>query len=111
MLHDYSLSPATLATESGQVTLTAVNRDRAPHDVVILATELPPDRLPTAGIRVDEANPAVTVVARTSTIPSRGSAQVSASLGPGRYVLVCTVPHHYVREMMVGTLVVQPRSR
>lgn len=110
VLRDYAISPATVTVDAGPIAIAAVNRDRAPHDVVVLATDLPPDRLPTAGVRLDERSPAITVVARTSTIAPRGSGALDTSLAPGRYVLVCTVPHHYVREMMVATLVVQPRT-
>jgi len=81
------------------------NGDRAPHDVAVVATD-PPSQLPTAGTRVDESSDAIAVVARTVNLAAQETATVSARLSPGRYVLVCAVPHHYLRNQMDGVLTV-----
>ena len=39
-----------------------------------------------------------------------GSGSLTATLRPGRYLLVCTVPHHYVRDQMVATITVSSSS-
>lgn len=105
-LHDYAIEPRANTVPAGRVTLKATNRDDVPHDVVLLRTTLPPDRLPRSGIRVDEADGAIEVLARTARLSPQDTGSFSASLGPGAYVLVCTVPHHYVREAMVATITV-----
>lgn len=105
-LSDYTIAPAHSTVFANEVTILVVNRDGAPHDVVLVATELGPDRLPTFGIHVDVTDPAVTVVARTARLPANGTGSFDAVVAPGTYVLVCTVPHHYVRDQMVGTLTV-----
>lgn len=106
-LDDYAVSIAPLSVAAGGVTVSVSNGDAAPHDIVLVATDLPADRLPTRGIRVDETSPDLRILARTPTLAPGGRSTISAELRPGRYLLLCTVPHHYVRNMMVATLVVE----
>jgi uncharacterized cupredoxin-like copper-binding protein len=105
-LQDYAIVPAASAVPAGELVITVVNGDRAPHDVTILRTALPASQLPTAGISVDESDPALEIVARTSRLDPLGTGAITTVLAPGTYVLVCTVPHHYVREAMVAVLTV-----
>lgn len=105
-LDRYAIEPATVIASAGTVSLTAVNADQAPHDVVLLRTTRAPDALPSSGVRIDEADPSIEVLARTPRLEPGATGVLTVSLGPGTYVLVCTVPHHYVREAMVATLIV-----
>jgi hypothetical protein len=90
-----------------RLTLQVENHDRVPHNLTLLATRRPPGRLPTSGIRIDLGDPAIRMVAATPWLRPLGSGSVTAAVRPGRYVLVCTVPHHYVRSRMVATLSVE----
>lgn len=110
-LDDYTIDPNVLTTAAGALTVTAENLDDVPHDVVLLRTDLPPDDLPTAGIRVDEASPALSILGRTPRLAAGDTATFSVAISPGTYVLVCTVPHHYVREAMVATMTATGTSR
>ena len=105
-LRDYAIEPASLRAVAGRVTIEAANDDGVPHDVTLLRTALAPDALPTAGIRVDEVDPSIEIVGRTPRLSGGHSSSLTVTLEPGTYVLVCTVPHHYVREAMVATLTV-----
>lgn len=105
-LDDYAIEPRANTVPAGRITLKATNRDDVPHDVVLVRTTLPPDRLPRSGIRVDESDLAIEILARTARLDPLRTGSFSASLGPGVYVLVCTVPHHYVRDAMVATITV-----
>jgi uncharacterized cupredoxin-like copper-binding protein len=105
-LQDYAIVPAASVVPAGELVITVVNGDRAPHDVTILRTALPASQLPTAGISVDESDPALEILARTPRLDPLGTGTITTALGPGTYVLVCTVPHHYVREAMVAVLTV-----
>jgi uncharacterized cupredoxin-like copper-binding protein len=104
ILESYTIAPAGSKLTPGAYSLTARNRDGVPHDVVLIATDLAADQLPTEGIRVDEDG--LDVRARTARIEPHGAGSLMATLRPGRYLLVCTVPHHYVRDQMVATLTV-----
>lgn len=105
-LADYAIELSQTTVAAAAVNFAVSNRDAVPHDVVVLATDLSADALPTAGIRVDEQSGQLRVLGRSPTLPARGTASLTVPLLPGRYVLVCTVPHHYVREAMVATLTV-----
>jgi len=105
-LADYAISVEGDSVPAGVVTLSVLNQDRAPHDVVLVATDLPADRLPTNGIRVDERSLEIEIRARTPSLQPGTTGSLTAKLTPGLYTLVCTVPHHYAREMMVAALIV-----
>ena len=105
-LHEYAIDPPNLAAPAGTVTVVAHNDDNVPHDVTLLRTALSAQTLPTVGIRVDESDPALELIARTPRLGPGQTETLTASLAAGTYVLVCTVPHHYVREAMVGRLTV-----
>lgn len=105
-LAHYAIELSQTSVAAAAVNLVVSNRDGVPHDVVLLATDLTADALPTAGIRFDEQSAQVRVLGRSPTLAARGTASLTLPLLPGRYVLVCTVPHHYVREAMVATLTV-----
>lgn len=105
-LDHYAIEPADITVAAGTLTLAVANVDRVVHDVVLLRTDRGIDALPTTGILVDETDPAIEVVARTARLDAGEHGDLSATLGPGRYVLVCTVPHHYVREAMAAALTV-----
>lgn len=103
-LEDYAIKPAVIAVPTGDVALVVTNADRAPHNIAVLSTPRPVDALPTTDVRVDENDPTVSVLARSRTLASGERDEVTVRLLPGRYVVVCTVPHHYVRNRMVATL-------
>ena len=109
-LHHYAIEPAVITVPAGPVTLSAINSDGVPHDVVLLRSPAPADRLPTVGIRVDESAAGLEVLGRTDRLGPAESGSFTAAVEPGTYVLVCTVPHHYVREAMVATLTASPRD-
>ena len=104
VVDEYQIRPATNTLAAGAYSFLVSNDDDAPHDVVLIETELPLDGLPTAGIRVDEQDDRLSVRARTSRIGPSGAGSLVATLRPGRYLLVCTVPHHYVRDLMAVEL-------
>ena len=105
-LDHYAIEPDEFNAAAGTVTLEVANTDRVVHDIVLLRTDRPADALPSVGIRLAENDPAVEVLARTPRLDPGQRGELGAKLRPGRYVLVCSVPHHYVREAMAATLTV-----
>jgi len=105
-LDHYAIEPDTLQTAAGSITLAANNIDGVPHDVTLIRTGLTADQLPTIGIRIDETSPDIEILGRTPRLGPGESGSFTTSLAAGVYLLVCTVPHHYVREAMVATLTV-----
>jgi hypothetical protein len=103
-LADYAITPRDVTAAEGLVEIAAENHDAAPHNVAVLATDLPPEELPTKDIRIDESSAAIEVIGRTPQLAAHEAETITVRLEPGRYMLVCTVPHHYVRNQMVGVL-------
>lgn len=106
-LDDYAIQPSSVVAPAGEVTFQATNGDAVPHDLVVVRAAVA-GRLPTSGIRLDEADPRIEVVGRTPRLSPNASASVTATLAPGSYVLVCSVPHHYVRDSMAAALTITP---
>lgn len=104
-LDDYAITPQQLRLAPGAYRFAARNVDDVQHDVTLIRTDLALESLPTADVRVDETS--LDVRARTSVIAAGQAGDLVASLEPGRYVLVCTVPHHYVRDRMIAEVQVR----
>lgn len=103
-LDHYAIHPATATVAAGRVALEVRNLDTAPHDVTLVATSVPADALPTSGIVIDEDDRRIDVLARTPRLGAGSGGVIDLELRPGTYVLVCTVPHHYVRNDMAAVL-------
>lgn len=106
-LADYTVAPAANSVAPGSVTISVVNRGGVGHNVALVATSLPGDELPTAGVRLDESDPHIRILARTPNVGRGERTTVTVDVDAGSYILVCTVPHHYVRERMLAMLRVQ----
>lgn len=106
-LDDYAIQPSSVVAPAGEITLQATNGDAVPHDLLVVRLAVA-GRLPTSGIRLDEADPRIGVLGRTPHLSPNASASVTTTLAPGSYVLVCSVPHHYVRDSMATTLTLTP---
>lgn len=102
----YAIEPNAIQALPGLVTLTATNVDDVPHDVTLIRTALGAGELPTTGIRVDETSPDIEILGRTPRLAPEEIGSFTTSLSAGTYILVCTVPHHYVREAMLATLTI-----
>ena len=92
-LTDYKVIPNVATVRAGETKIGVRNRGSQPHDLVVLRTDLAPDRLPyDAGkAKADESGS----VARTKELRAGGTAAVTVTLEPGQYVLICNVAGHY----------------
>lgn len=95
---------------AGTVTFELSNAgpDRA-HEFVVLRTDVPPDDLPTdLDAAVIETTDGVERVGKTEAIPVGETAQLTVTLSPGRYVLLCNIndaveeESHYQFGMRAG---------
>jgi uncharacterized cupredoxin-like copper-binding protein len=94
---DFSITLDRATVAAGEVTLVIRNAGPSAHELRVFRTDLPEDQLPTASTGdVNETGPGVTRVAATpSTTSPGGTQQLTATLTPGRYVLICNLPAHY----------------
>jgi uncharacterized cupredoxin-like copper-binding protein/mono/diheme cytochrome c family protein len=96
-LSEFKVTPASTSTAAGDVTFNVSNQGAVAHELVVIKTDLAADALPQKTGAVDEA--AVNVAKKTANIASKKSENLSVTLTPGKYVLICNVPGHYQAGM------------
>jgi uncharacterized cupredoxin-like copper-binding protein len=107
LLDDGVLDADRGAVRAGSVTLLARNTGAQEHELALLRTDLPADRLPVglSGVRYAGAGRLVVGTAHGHAhvadrghpghIAPGGRDRVRVDLTPGRYVLLCNLPGHY----------------
>ena len=89
---EFTLKPATESVRSGKVTFIVVNSGKVDHELVVLRTKGPASKLPLASTRdVYE----VGRVGKTPTIDAGRRKNLTLTLKPGHYSLICNLPGHY----------------
>jgi hypothetical protein len=94
---DFAISLDKPTAAAGSVTLDIHNAGPSAHELKVFRTDLPEGMLPTTPVGdVNETGAGLTRVAATPATTSPGATQrLTATLAPGRYVLVCNLPAHY----------------
>jgi uncharacterized cupredoxin-like copper-binding protein len=102
-LRDFAIDLDRSSATSGEVTFSIRNDGPSPHELVVFRTDLAPDALPTveeSGVPVvDEEGEGVTLVDEVEDIAPGETADLTVTLQPGSYVLVCNLPAHYQQGM------------
>jgi uncharacterized cupredoxin-like copper-binding protein len=93
ILDEWSVEPAPDSAPAGEITFAVVNDGASAHELTIYQTDLPLDELPLAGRMVDETK--VEPLGSTPVMVGGQLRQLTVTLAPGRYVLVCNLPTHY----------------
>jgi len=92
VVKEFTLKPATESVRSGKVTFIVVNSGKVDHELVVLRTKGPASKLPLASTRdVYE----VGRVGKTPTIDAGRRKNLTLTLKPGHYSLICNLPGHY----------------
>ncbi len=103
-LTTYKITPSTTSVRAGQVVFHVHNdATDLTHEFVVFKTDLPEDQLPLTpeGI-VDEEAASLTHMGEVEDITPGTSKDLTLTLEPGKYVLVCNVDHdqmHYQHGM------------
>ena len=93
---------------SGKVTFNVVNRSRTlTHELVLVRLDYTDRQLPydRNGDQVNEG--AITRIGEVSDLPPGGHGSLTATIAPGRYMLICNEPGHYSAGMHAA-LTVEP---
>ena len=92
-LRDYSLKPNVPSVKAGKVKIGIRNLAGMAHDLTVIRTDLPEDKLPidTASAKAKEDGK----VGKLDLIGAGRVAALTVDLTPGTYVLVCNVAGHY----------------
>jgi uncharacterized cupredoxin-like copper-binding protein len=89
-LSEWSITLDHASAASGDVKFTIKNKGAETHEFVIFKTGLASDKLPTAKDgSVDEEGKGVEVITEVEDIEKQKSADLTATLDPGTYVLIC----------------------
>jgi len=87
--------PDTL--QAGSLTFVVQNSGAATHDLTIIKTDLPPDKLPQENGKAKEDGK----VAGTPMINPGQTVQLTVELKAGDYVFICNEPGHYALGMHI----------
>lgn len=92
-ISDFKVVPNVATVKAGPTKIGIRNRGSQPHDLVVLRTDLAPDRLPYDAGRAKAGEPGL--VGRSNELRAGGTAALTLTLEPGQYVLICNVAGHY----------------
>ncbi|HJN92352.1 MAG TPA: hypothetical protein QGF05_06465 [Dehalococcoidia bacterium] len=98
-LTEWSVAASAFSASGDTIIFNVTNRGRLPHELAIVASFADPGQLPldASASVVDESR--VAVVRRLPAFAAGGPRSLSVDLAPGRYLLICNVPGHYVAGM------------
>ena len=99
---EFKFTPANPELARGKLEITATNKGKTAHTLVLLKTDADPSKLPKRGDNVSEKN---SIGEIPPLVPGESAAH-TFDLKPGTYVMVCNVPGHYDAGMY-GTLTVR----
>jgi len=108
-LKTYTITPSATTAKAGEITFHITNdaTDQT-HEFVVFKTDLPEDQLPvnSEGV-VDEEAPGLTLIDEAEDIGPGVSKDLTVTLEPGNYVLVCNTAlnQHYQHGMHVAFIV------
>lgn len=92
-LTDYRVTTNVQSVRAGETKIGVRNRGSQPHDLIVLRTDLEPDKLPYDAGRAQAGEPGL--VGKTTELRAGGTAALTVALEPGHYVLICNVAGHY----------------
>lgn len=92
-VQEFSVIPDVTTAPAGEVTFVVTNGGPDDiHEFVVVRTDLEPDALPTDGTgAVDEAGDGMTVIDEIEDLEVGASEEVTVTLEPGAYALICNI--------------------
>ena len=107
-MSDFAFTPKDATASAGEITITAPNEGKAPHELVLVKSDLAPGALPTkADGEADEgAFAAADLPGEIGETEAGATGTLTVTLPAGKYVMFCNVSGHY-KAGMYGTLTVQ----
>jgi uncharacterized cupredoxin-like copper-binding protein len=100
-LSDQAIQLSEASIASGRVAFTVANKGSLVHNLVLLKTDIPQDKIPADSkdsSKVQENGS----VAAAGQLAIGESKTFTRDLDPGNYVLVCNEPGHYLMGMHIA---------
>jgi uncharacterized cupredoxin-like copper-binding protein len=103
---DFGIALDEQSANRGNITFHVTNEGPTTHEFVVFKTDAAPGALPVNDNKVDEEAQEVTHIDEVEDIAMGESKDLSVSLDPGNYVLICNLPAHYGLGMRAALHVV-----
>jgi uncharacterized cupredoxin-like copper-binding protein len=100
-LGEYYIKPAESAVDAGNIQFKVNNEGKIEHEFVVIKTDTPPGDLPLVDGDVDE-EAAGEVPGEIGSVEPGATEEVTLSLDPGKYALICNLPGHYQAGQYTG---------
>ncbi len=95
---EFQLSKSTVP--AGTVEFRVTNKGRLAHEMVVIKTDLPVDKLPLKGQRLDEDKAGKKIgEIEDDELKSGATKTLKVNLTPGKYLIVCNLPGHFQAGM------------
>lgn len=97
-LKEFSVTAVPASAPAGSVTFAVQNSGLIPHELLVVKSDLGLDKLPQVDQkRVDETK--VQVVGEVAEFDAAKRQELTLTLQPGKYILLCNVVSHYISGM------------
>lgn len=97
-LKEFTVTAVPASTQAGSVTFAVQNSGLIPHELLVVKSDLEPDKLPQVDQkRVDETK--VQVAGEVAEFDGAKKQELTLTLLPGKYILLCNVVSHYISGM------------
>ena len=102
---DFAIALDQSSAPSGGVTFSVTNQGPSKHEFVVFKTDLPADKLPVKNGQVNEDSKQLDHIDEQEDIATGSTSDLSVTLDPGSYVVICNIPGHYLQGMYAGLTV------
>jgi uncharacterized cupredoxin-like copper-binding protein len=105
---DYFFAPANGSAKAGKTVIEAPNEGSVEHELVLFKTNMDPAKLPTeasGGVDEEKLDEVAEEAGEVADVEAGETKSGNFKLTPGKYVIFCNLPGHYVQGMY-GTLTV-----
>jgi uncharacterized cupredoxin-like copper-binding protein len=107
LLEDFKVRQDAATVPAGTVSFRILNQGPTTHEMIVVRTDRPPDKLPLQGdgLTVDEEGPGVQLVDEVEGLDIDDRQTMVLGLKPGHYVLYCNLEGHYLGGMYAALTV------
>jgi uncharacterized cupredoxin-like copper-binding protein len=107
LLEDFKVRQDAASVPAGTVSFRILNQGPTTHEMIVVRTDRPPDKLPLQGdgLTVDEEGPGVQLVDEVEGLDIDDRQTMVLGLKPGHYVLYCNLEGHYLGGMYAALTV------
>jgi uncharacterized cupredoxin-like copper-binding protein len=101
LLEDFKVRQGTTVVPAGTVSFRIRNQGPTTHELIVVRTDRPPDKLPLQrdGLTVDEEARGVELLDEVGGLDIDDRHTLVLHMAPGRYVLYCNLEGHYLGGM------------